>query len=460
MNLVNLLQGHRRSESTFLLGLKLLIMIIILSGLTGYLAILIIEVKQDAPITITSFINVEGIRPPNLYFRCAYNISIDLCSENYLLNNIFTPVMCSPEDTSVVFDEQSNNYIGTYKPSQDVFFRKKSLNSLYSVLLFININEEITIERPSAMTLMAYDSEYDLMDKYNLSTYDDSILLSNSYTITPNQGYLFSYSRTIKELITPSWMNDFGIPPTYEQKPSISSNLVGNPLSQLKLAEKHVEFTIQPKYINTVQVDREVRTHTYLGSLGLIGGAWGLGAAIYAFLFGADTLRPWGAVHLYCCGFSRAAQNKLKNALPIIPFFDTSDPKTKEHPKKGLSLAEQNELLSWALSRIDVLELFLQEYVIDVQFLDKIRKLKQNYDNDNNETGDEQEKNLASITTVTTEPSQQEESIMITIPPNLTQNSTTDNSSTTTTTTTYTADTADISQDDSSRHQNNLTQQQ
>lgn len=83
---------------------------------------------------------------------------------------------------------------------------------------------------------------------------------------------------------------------------------------------------------------------------------------LYLFI-GADTLRPWGIVQLYCCGFSRLTQKKLGKALPIIPFFDTSyaDPSTH-----NLSLAEKNEL------RIKCLELFLQEYVVDVQYLNKL----------------------------------------------------------------------------------------
>ncbi|GET66615.1 hypothetical protein GLOIN_2v1776888 [Rhizophagus irregularis DAOM 181602=DAOM 197198] len=59
-----------------------------------------------------------------------------------------------------------------------------------------------------------------------------------------------------QEFIRSSWMNDFGIPPIYENK---------------------------SYFIN----------HTYLGGVGLIGGAWGLAAAVYALLFGANTSRPW-----------------------------------------------------------------------------------------------------------------------------------------------------------------------
>jgi hypothetical protein len=82
-------------------------------------------------------------------------------------------------------------------------------------------------------------------------------------------------------------------------------------------------------------------------------------------------LKPWGAVQLYCCGFSRLTRKKLRTTLPTIPFFDTINPDIKSHhSKRALSLAEQNELI---LARIDSLELFLQEYVVDVHYLDSVR---------------------------------------------------------------------------------------
>ncbi|GBC04951.1 hypothetical protein RclHR1_05970008 [Rhizophagus clarus] len=96
--------------------------------------------------------------------------------------------------------------------------------------------------------------------------------------------------------------------------------------------------------------------------MGLIGGAWGLAAAIYALLFGADTLRPWGIVQMYCCGFSRLTQRKLKKTLPII--FDTNADDTPDRPPNSLTSLQ---------SRVDSLELFLQEYVVDVNYLDGIR---------------------------------------------------------------------------------------
>jgi hypothetical protein len=64
MNLTVLFRGHRRSEPTTLLVLKLLIMIILVACLTGYLAIVIIDIIQDAPIIRTSHFK-SPIRPPS-----------------------------------------------------------------------------------------------------------------------------------------------------------------------------------------------------------------------------------------------------------------------------------------------------------------------------------------------------------------------------------------------------------
>jgi hypothetical protein len=65
MNLTNLFHRQRRSEPIVLFGLKLFTMIMLIACLTGYLAVVIIDVKQDAPIIKTSFIDVDGVPPPS-----------------------------------------------------------------------------------------------------------------------------------------------------------------------------------------------------------------------------------------------------------------------------------------------------------------------------------------------------------------------------------------------------------
>uniref|UniRef100_U9TP93 Uncharacterized protein n=1 Tax=Rhizophagus irregularis (strain DAOM 181602 / DAOM 197198 / MUCL 43194) TaxID=747089 RepID=U9TP93_RHIID len=66
-----------------------------------------------------------------------------------------------------------------------------------------------------------------------------------------------------------------------------------------------------------------------------------------------------------------STQKNLQLTLSTIPFFNTINPDIKNRPsKQALSLAEQNDLI---LTRIDSFELFLQENVIHVHYLNGIR---------------------------------------------------------------------------------------
>ncbi|CAB4416563.1 unnamed protein product [Rhizophagus irregularis] len=361
MNLIDLLYRHRRSEPTILLGLKLFTMTILMTCLTGYLVVVIIDVKQDDGLIIkTSYINVDAVPPPTVYFYAGYNFSISTCIQTYFAN---TTVKCSPEDTAVAYNNKI--YYGGYSPSPNVLFND-SLTGLTLILTTSEIKPSISQE----IFVYAFDSEYNIYGKLlkERTAYDDSIYELNMYKIKPAQFYDFSYSRVIRESMKPNWMNDFGVPPTYEQQSNIESALVGGPLLYKSTEGSLISFNIKPKSKNVIRVDKEVRSKTYLSGLGLIGGAWGLIAALYAFLFGAGTLRPWGAVQSYCCGFSRITQKKLKKIFPIIPFSDTSYKNFKKYPPyHELSSDEQTEL------RINSLELFLREYVVNVHYLDGIR---------------------------------------------------------------------------------------
>ncbi|CAG8598598.1 8110_t:CDS:2 [Rhizophagus irregularis] len=353
MNLIDLLYRHRRSEPTILLGLKLFTMTILMACLTGYLVVVIIDVKQDDGLIIkTSYINVDAIPPPTVYFFASYNFSISTCIQIYFAN---TTVKCSPEDSEVTA-YQNGIYYRVYNPSPNVLFN----DSLTGLTLILTTSEDFNPNTDQEINVSAFDSE--------MTAYDDSIYNLNKYKIKPAQFYDFSYSRVIRESMKPNWMNDFGVPPTYEQQSNIESALLGGPLLYKSTEGSLISFNIKPKSKNVIRVEKEVRSKTYLSGLGLIGGAWGLIAALYAFLFGADTLRPWGAVQSYCCGISRFTQKKLNKIFPIIPFSDTSYKNFKKYPPyHELSSDEQTEL------RINSLELFLREYVVNVHYLDGIQ---------------------------------------------------------------------------------------
>ncbi|RGB32520.1 hypothetical protein C1646_762784 [Rhizophagus diaphanus] len=237
---------------------------------------------QDTPIIKTSFVDFDAIRPP----ISSQSTNID-CKSG----------ITHPDETY----GPSQLYFGFYQPSPGVFFYEYNepdeMMDLIIMVLVVN-DDNYTLDQPvqAIIVIKAFDSDYDPLTKYykekryyesttpeaikSTSSYDNSIITMNLYALVLNQ-----------EFIRPSWMNDFGIPPIYENKSHIESTLI--------------MIMVHPMG-NTVQINKEVRHHTV---------TWGLAAAVYALLF-----------------------------------------------------AEQNEL-----TRIDSFELFLQEYVVDVHYLNGIR---------------------------------------------------------------------------------------
>ncbi|CAB4493426.1 unnamed protein product [Rhizophagus irregularis] len=150
--------------------------------------------------------------------------------------------------------------------------------------------------------------------------YDNSIITMNMYALVLNQ-----------EFIRSSWMNDFEV-----------------------------------NYILIISSQKEIIQWCRFNR-------WcvGISSSSIRIAFWREHVTTMGVVQSYCCGFSRSTQKNLQLTLSTIPFFNTINPDIKNRPSKhALSLAEQNDLI---LTRIDSLELFLQEYVIDVHYLNGIR---------------------------------------------------------------------------------------
>jgi len=72
-------------------------------------------------------------------------------------------------------------------------------------------------------------------------------------------------------------------------------------------------------------------------------------------------IRPWGCVQSHCCGLSRRTRDKFKNTFSEIPLINSS----LENP----SPQDFKELQD----RLNTLEIFLKEYVVDVNYLEKIK---------------------------------------------------------------------------------------
>ncbi|CAG8548145.1 19347_t:CDS:2, partial [Gigaspora margarita] len=77
---------------------------------------------------------------------------------------------------------------------------------------------------------------------------------------------------------------------------------------------------------------------------------------------GAIAIKPWGWIQKYGFKINNSVQTKLRNKFEIIPLV--------HHPKTTNNSEKHEELKK----RLDSLQLFLTEYVVDVQYLEEIYK--------------------------------------------------------------------------------------
>ncbi|KAF0462682.1 hypothetical protein F8M41_000279 [Gigaspora margarita] len=121
------------------------------------------------------------------------------------------------------------------------------------------------------------------------------------------------------------------------------------------------QFISDSNYQLNSPQNESTQVKTVINSLGLIGGAWGLATAIYAVLFGTKAIKPWGLVQKYGFKINNSVQTKLRNTYEIIPLV---------HHSTTTNNLKKHELRK----RLDSLQLFLTENVVDIQYLKKIYK--------------------------------------------------------------------------------------
>ncbi|CAG8497356.1 12439_t:CDS:2 [Dentiscutata erythropus] len=201
-----------------------------------------------------------------------------------------------------------------------------------------------------------------LLNKGVYEMIPNSTVNLNQYSLDSRNTYRIKIKRRLKEVMMPSWKNYLGFPmleklyyitSTSETLPNLNITGFSTPLATI---------IIEPESFLT-QVESDQRTKTVLSSLGLIGGAWGIITSFYAFLFGNDTISPWGIIQKYCFKIRNSVQVKLKNSFEIVPLvshlrIDSNDRTSKQILQK----------------RLEVLQLFLTEYAIDLKHLEKIQK--------------------------------------------------------------------------------------
>ena len=95
----------------------------------------------------------------------------------------------------------------------------------------------------------------------------------------------------------------------------------------------------------------------------------------YFFLHssGNRSLSPWGCVQSYCCCCAQKARLQLRESFPTLSLRSSVSPMNSS--LTDLSTLSNNSLFRELTleQRLDVLELLLTEYVIDLTHLEKLK---------------------------------------------------------------------------------------
>ena len=70
-----------------------------------------------------------------------------------------------------------------------------------------------------------------------------------------------------------------------------------------------------------------------------------------------------------CCGVHRETYNELKKTLPVIPLVNSS-----LQAESNSSIQDVSDIKELQ-NRLNALEIFLKEYVVDINYLEKMNRI-------------------------------------------------------------------------------------
>ncbi|CAG8585347.1 2738_t:CDS:10, partial [Ambispora gerdemannii] len=231
-------------------------------------------------------------------------------------------------------------------------------------------------QRDQGMIVRAFDSEFNPQTLPNYpndtsqnidSDFYNSIDELNHHVIGYRQNNWMFVNRHLKKKLRPGAGNVIGIPPRHFNEYYLTTEYesVNNPANAQNLNQDNdVYANLFVGTLNWYEEEiTERRSRSLLDCFGLLAGFYALIAGIYICCFGAAAILPWG-----CCQIiflRKQIRDDLRNEYPNgIPLIDTPNPEVS------------------CKERLNYLEKFMRQYVIDVDYL---RDYESDDDDDENE---------------------------------------------------------------------------
>ncbi|KAF0550198.1 hypothetical protein F8M41_024944 [Gigaspora margarita] len=353
MALGKIFRKERKTEPISVFWLRIIVTTLFIFILVGYSIFLILDVCNDHPAIQSSFIEVNSFPVPELMFLDIPVKTYFECYFTYAANNTREDNKACTQYLKQPVLNATSKYNGYFQTSGDLLFSVSSDSSnegLKNIGITIYIDDSAYNASDPSMfvNILAVDSELyktygpKLFENQN-SMFLDSIVKINTYELSPDQSYNIQLTRNVKQLMSQSWKNYFGFVPETERIPHVTSTIV---LFIINAFEKMFK--------------------TVLSSLGLFGGVFGLVTSFYALLFGTGAIKPWGLVQRHLFKVNQIVQDKLLSTLESMPFIS--------HLTHDTNDLDDDLSIEKLEKRLDLLQLFLRDYVVNVQYLENIQQ--------------------------------------------------------------------------------------
>ncbi|CAG8652871.1 9400_t:CDS:10 [Rhizophagus irregularis] len=346
---------QKRNEPKSIAILRILVAILFLAILICYMYVQIVDVRLDTPIfsvKMQDTIEEEEIPMPSkyLYVHFAYGFQFNInCQIIGRINKTSLedcePYLQQPESSST----NGGIYEGVFE-ANGLNFTKFDIEKIEFNFTIIDPNV-IPLDDDSdiGIKIQIFDSK--TQDPLNMKNYKEdnnhvknsilSLTDLNSYHLSSHEYHIVELSRIKRNVAKEYWWNILGIPPKYIYETFINSQLESHPLLEALNAPAN-SYAKLALIMRTwrVPLEQEQKAKTLFDAVGQIAGVVGSLSFLYSLLFGtgSNAIQSWGIVQ------------KMK-------WFGIK----KE--------------------RLDAVERFLKEYVVDADFLAQLEKLDKESNN-------------------------------------------------------------------------------
>ncbi|CAG8745285.1 5718_t:CDS:2, partial [Racocetra persica] len=355
---------YRKTEPTFLIATRGIVLLIIIALLAGYFAILTIFLVFDGGV-IKSNLEPSSVIPiPDLELIFNYHFNIS-CVFRFTDGSESAPQECSsfilqPSCNNATSDDRWHGY---FTATEGLVFNQTAKR--YGMYFTINIDDPRYVrDNDKGMLIKAFDSEFNpitvpLSVNESAHKIDGEFFKSlddlNLHVIGFQQMNWMFINRHIRRKQVSNFWTILGIPPSHFEEKYITTKYesVTNP-GTAALASTNQTITGQQFYANlfvgTMNWFQNVETEG-----NLLAGFYGLLIGIYILCFGFAPVHPWGL----CQSFF--LRRRIKQELH-----------KKQYPK-AIPLIEQPRTDETLTERINYLEQFLKQFFCDVSFMEELK---------------------------------------------------------------------------------------